>query len=75
MHSLLNNPNEYLPAFNKALKDIVETMADRNIHDLDSPYYVGFRGSFGSHHVNPRTLRAMYLGKLVCVEGIVTRCM
>jgi DNA replicative helicase MCM subunit Mcm2 (Cdc46/Mcm family) len=45
---------------------------------LDSPgqlvYHLGFSGSFGSHRVNPRTLVADFLGKLVCVEGIVTKC-
>ncbi|KAI9253079.1 MCM2/3/5 family-domain-containing protein [Helicostylum pulchrum] len=38
------------------------------------PYYIGFKGSFGDNHVNPRTLRAMYLGKFVCIEGIATQC-
>ncbi|CAG8643009.1 6166_t:CDS:10, partial [Ambispora gerdemannii] len=31
-------------------------------------------GSFGDHHQNPRTLTAAYLGKLVCIDGIVTKC-
>ena len=34
---------------------------------------VGFEGNFGSFFVNPRTLTAGLLSKLVCVEGIVTR--
>lgn len=42
--------------------------------DTSIPYYIGFSGSFGDNHVNPRTLRAMYLGKFVCIEGIVTHC-
>ncbi|KAL3209408.1 hypothetical protein MRX96_052374 [Rhipicephalus microplus] len=37
-------------------------------------YYVGLEGSFGSKHVTPRTLHASYLGGVVCVEGIVTKC-
>lgn len=48
---------------------LLQPDADRSV-----PYYVGFKGSFGDNHVNPRTLRAMYLGKFVCIEGIVTRC-
>lgn len=44
-------------------------------HDIEGKmYHVGFRGSFGDHHVNPRTLRASHLGRMVSVEGIVTRC-
>jgi DNA replication licensing factor MCM3 len=35
---------------------------------------VGFEGSFGGHHLNPRTLSGEYLSKLVAVDGIVTRC-
>jgi len=44
-------------------------------HDIEGKMYrVGFRGSFGDHLVNPRTLRASHLGHMVSVEGIVTRC-
>ena len=35
---------------------------------------VGFDGNFGTHHVTPRLLHAEHLSKLVCIEGIVTRC-
>ena len=35
---------------------------------------VGFEGAFGGHQVTPRSLAAALLSKLVCVEGIVTRC-
>jgi DNA replicative helicase MCM subunit Mcm2 (Cdc46/Mcm family) len=36
--------------------------------------YVGLRGSFGQQHCNPRTLRSHQIGKMVSLEGIVTRC-
>lgn len=42
-----------------------------NLHPTD---YVGLRGSFGENHVNPRTLRSAQLGRMVSLEGIVTRC-
>ena len=35
---------------------------------------MGFEGSFGSKHVTPRTLSSRFIGNLVCVEGIVTKC-
>ncbi|KAJ1347727.1 hypothetical protein KIN20_002859 [Parelaphostrongylus tenuis] len=35
---------------------------------------VGFEGSFGDRHVNPRSLKSTFLGNLVCCEGIVTKC-
>ncbi|KAI7865380.1 MCM2/3/5 family-domain-containing protein [Spinellus fusiger] len=72
---ILNSPNEWLPCFDKGLKEVVMTMSDPKTHGfLDLPFNVGLRGSFGEHQVNPRSLRAMFLGKLVCIEGIVTRC-
>lgn len=73
---VLDNPNEYLPAFDSALAAIVEREADRSKGQVtkDKQYYIGLRGSFGDHHVNPRTLRSIHLGKLVSLEGIVTRC-
>ncbi|KAJ8658084.1 hypothetical protein O0I10_006091 [Lichtheimia ornata] len=72
---LLNEPSELMLAFDAALTNLVKTVADPARHDIDDqPFYIGLRGSFGDHHVNPRTLRAMYLGKMVCIEGIVTRC-
>lgn len=40
----------------------------------DMEFHIGFEGSFGDRHVNPRTLKSRYLGNLVCCEGIVTRC-
>jgi len=34
---------------------------------------IGVVGNFGSHFVSPRTLKANFVGKMVCVEGIVTK--
>ncbi|KAF8930525.1 MCM DNA helicase complex subunit [Haplosporangium gracile] len=69
---LMNSPMEYIPDFTKALTQIAETIQPDDIGDR--VLYIGLKGSFGDHHVNPRTLRAKHLGKLVCLEGIVTRC-
>ncbi|KAF9291850.1 MCM DNA helicase complex subunit [Mortierella alpina] len=69
---LMNSPMEYIPAFTQALTTIADTIQPSD--DGERVMYVGLKGSFGDHHVNPRTLRAKHLGKLVCLEGIVTRC-
>ncbi|CAD6193932.1 unnamed protein product [Caenorhabditis auriculariae] len=37
-------------------------------------YHIGFEGTFGERHVNPRSLKSTYLGSMVCCEGIVTKC-
>jgi DNA replication licensing factor MCM3 len=69
----MKNPAECLPAFDDALTKLVYIYGGPEV-DRSMPFYIGFKGSFGDNHVNPRTLRAMYLGKFVCIEGIVTHC-
>ncbi|KAK0533450.1 MCM DNA helicase complex subunit [Tilletia horrida] len=72
---LLEEPNEYLPAFDAALHSLVEQIHNPTKDDIaNKQFYVGLRGSFGDHHVNPRTLRSVHLGKMMSLEGIVTRC-
>uniref|UniRef100_A0A915DLE0 DNA replication licensing factor MCM3 n=1 Tax=Ditylenchus dipsaci TaxID=166011 RepID=A0A915DLE0_9BILA len=58
--------------FERALKDIVI----RVDHDYgkERDFQIGFEGSFGDRHVNPRQLKSEFLGNMVCCEGIVTRC-
>lgn len=73
---LLKYPIEYLPAFDAALNEVIKlVVSDPEKHNLDAKEYkVGLSGSFGDHHVNPRTLRASHLSRMVSLEGIVTRC-
>lgn len=49
---------------------------DPEIHHIPegTKFYCAFKGSFGDHLLNPRTVNASHLGKLICIEGIVTRC-
>lgn len=35
---------------------------------------VGFEGPFVSRRVTPRELLSEFIGSMVCVEGIVTKC-
>ncbi|ROL42325.1 Maternal DNA replication licensing factor mcm3 [Anabarilius grahami] len=70
---LLKNAFAELVAFQKALKDLVASI-DTTYAKQFEEFYVGFEGSFGSKHVSPRSLSARFLGNLVCVEGIVTKC-
>jgi len=72
---LLKQPVDYLPAFDAALAQVVQLAYTPEKHDIASKtYHVGFSGSFGDHHVSPRTLRASHLGKMISLEGIITRC-
>ncbi|XP_019876748.2 DNA replication licensing factor Mcm3 [Aethina tumida] len=72
-NALLNNAFEEQAAFQKALKEYVFTVASEYSKDRDD-FFVAFEGSFGNKHVTPRTLTCRYLGNLICVEGIVTKC-
>ena len=68
-------PVDHLPAFDKALKDIVNTvkLPEMGIDD-DDLFYIGLEGSFGENSINPRQLSARYLGKMISIEGIITKC-
>ncbi|KAJ1965971.1 MCM DNA helicase complex subunit [Dipsacomyces acuminosporus] len=75
--SLIAEPAEYIPAFEAAATELGLALASNSSVAVDQATFqiaVGFRGSFGSHHLTPRGLRASFLGQLVCIEGIVTRC-
>lgn len=71
--SLLQNAPEELAALQQAVKEVV-TIVNPIYSKEHDEIFVGFEGSFGSKHVTPRTLTSRYLGNLVCVEGIVTKC-
>ncbi|XP_053570978.1 maternal DNA replication licensing factor mcm3 [Bombina bombina] len=71
--TMLNNAFGELIAFQRALKELVASIDATYAKQFDE-FNIGFEGSFGAKHVTPRTLTAHYLGTLVCVEGIVTKC-
>ncbi|KOC60840.1 DNA replication licensing factor Mcm3 [Habropoda laboriosa] len=71
--SLLSNSFEEHQAFENALKQFVASI-DTNYAKGNVNFFIAFEGSFGSKHVTPRTLTSRFLGNLVCVEGIVTKC-
>ena len=75
--SLLESPKKHLPAIEEAFNEFLKSRPEVNGKQMPSErlmYHVGFSGPFGDHLVTPRTLTANFLGKLVCVEGIVTKC-
>eukprot|EP01132_Coremiostelium_polycephalum_P004907 gene4907-6118_t len=49
-------------------------MLRKLVNDKSVQYYLAFEGSFGSYHVTPRGLTASFISRLICVEGIVTKC-
>ena len=73
---LLNSPFDYSQAFDRALKNIVNTLGNRPARETaeDTMYYCAYVGSFGEYACNPRTLSSQYLNHMVSLEGIVTKC-
>ncbi|KAJ2854971.1 MCM DNA helicase complex subunit, partial [Coemansia erecta] len=72
---LMAEPAETIPALEAAATEIARSAAAASGIDAALLHVlVGFRGAFGANHLTPRGLRALLLGQLVCVEGIVTRC-
>ena len=73
--SLLNDPFDFVDAFNHALRDVVTTFPDRpkSESSADVVYYCAYIGSFGEYSCNPRTLSSNQLNRMVSLEGIVTK--
>lgn len=70
---LLDSGFEEHGAFERALRNYVASI-DTNYAKQHEELFIGFHGSFGGKHVTPRTLTSMYLGSMICLEGIVTKC-
>lgn len=70
---LLTNAFEETIAFHKALHEYVGSIDSAYAVEHEE-FFISFEGSFGDKHVTPRTLQSKFLGNMVCVEGIVTRC-
>ena len=73
---ILFQPFDFSRAFDQALKNVIATIPNRASfeQDEDTMYYVAYTGSFGENACNPRTLSSLLLNRMVCLEGIVTKC-
>ncbi|KAI9783784.1 MAG: MCM DNA helicase complex subunit [Geoglossum umbratile] len=73
---LLQQPFDYVPSFDQALKNIVTAIPGRPARETadDTVYYCAYTGSFGEFACNPRTLSSSHLNRMISLEGIVTRC-
>lgn len=73
---ILDSPFDFSQAFDRALKNIVNTIPDRPKHETaeETVYYCAYIGSFGEFACNPRTLNSHHLNHMVSLEGIVTKC-
>lgn len=69
----MNRPHEWLPIFEAALLRHVREKYIATPEKVAKEYFIGYEGAFGSYKVSPRQLTTSFIGKMVCVEGIVTK--
>lgn len=70
-------PNDFLPYWGLAVTEAVERRAAVDYLKKDFKRricQIGVEGPLGAALVTPRTLTASFMGQLVMVDGIVTRC-
>ncbi|VVA31081.1 PREDICTED: DNA replication licensing factor [Prunus dulcis] len=70
---ILRIPSDYLQSFNDAATEIANRIDPRYLKQGEQ-LLVGFQGPFVSRRVTPRDLLSEYIGSMVCVHGIVTKC-
>ncbi|GAV66455.1 ketoacyl-synt domain-containing protein/MCM domain-containing protein/Ketoacyl-synt_C domain-containing protein [Cephalotus follicularis] len=70
---VLKNPSEYLQLFCDAATDSACKIDPKYLKEGEQ-VLVGFEGPFVSRRVTPRELLCEFIGSMVCVEGIVTKC-
>lgn len=72
-NGILNDPADFLPACEKALVDTISSVFDISTIDDRAQFFIGFKGSFGSHQLSPKTIKSSFLSKMISIEGIVTK--
>lgn len=70
---LLQTPGEYMQALSDAVTEFGRSLDPKYLKEGEQ-VLVGFEGPFVSRRVTPRDLLSSFIGSMVCVEGIVTKC-
>uniref|UniRef100_A0A1J3GP72 DNA replication licensing factor MCM3 n=1 Tax=Noccaea caerulescens TaxID=107243 RepID=A0A1J3GP72_NOCCA len=70
---ILKSPIEYMQSFCDAATEATRNIDPKYLKEGEQ-ILVGFEGHFVSRRVTPRELLSEFIGSLVCVEGIVTKC-
>uniref|UniRef100_A0A0E0DSW4 DNA replication licensing factor MCM3 n=1 Tax=Oryza meridionalis TaxID=40149 RepID=A0A0E0DSW4_9ORYZ len=66
-------PAEYMQPASDAVTEVARNLDPKFLKE-GQRVLVGFSGPFGFHRVTPRDLMSSFIGTMVCVEGIVTKC-
>ena len=70
---MLRSPSEYMQPFCDAVTEATRAIDPKYLKEGEQ-VLVGFEGPFVSRRVTPRDLLSQFIGSMVCVEGIVTKC-
>ncbi|KAG8094469.1 hypothetical protein GUJ93_ZPchr0012g20337 [Zizania palustris] len=70
---VIRSPGEYMQPASDAVTEVARNLDPKFLKERQR-VLVGFSGPFGFHRVTPRDLMSSFLGSMVCVEGIVTKC-
>lgn len=70
---LLQNPSNYIQPLSDAITELARHVDHKYLKEGEQ-VLVGFEGPFVSRRVTPRDLLSSFIGSMVCVEGIVTKC-
>ncbi|CEM21778.1 unnamed protein product [Vitrella brassicaformis CCMP3155] len=76
-NKLLDDPTSYIQPLEMGVQRCIKDTAPQFLDKMENQKIysrVAFEGAFGSHDVNPRSLKAHLVAKLVRVQGIVTKC-
>lgn len=73
VHRILRNPGEYMQAFCDAATEIANSINPKYLKQGEQ-VLVGFKDIFAPYRLTPRDLLSEFIGSMVCVEGIVTKC-
>lgn len=71
---VLDAPVKYILPWEDALFTFINENNPKAAQSMKHPMKLEITGSFGRNHVTPRGMNAAMLHRLVCVEGIVTKC-
>jgi len=72
---VMQEPVKYLPAYEEGLLSFLSETAPKVVKSLKQTLRLDLQGAFGRNHVTPRGMTAESTGQLMCVEGLVTRCL
>lgn len=67
------SPVNYLIAWEEALLSFLRDINEKAVKTLRQPLKLDVQGAFGRNRVTPRGLTSDTIGKMMCVEGVVTK--